>query len=387
MTNGLLTLTETQRAIRDAAAQFVAAEVSPFTTEWDRAEAMDHGIVAKLGDQGILGLMLPEEYGGVPADMQSYTLVMEELGRGDTAVRGIVSVSLGLVAKSIAAHGTAEQKERWLPELATGRGVGCFALTEPDTGSDAASLTTTARRDGDSWVINGSKIFITNGPWASVALTFARTSEKGITAFLVPCDADGFEVRSVTGKLGLRGQPTGALTYTDVRVPDAARIGEVDRGLKIALGALSRGRISVAGGAVGLGQAALDAAVTYSTQRLQFGRPIAGFQLVQDLLAESAVDVQTARMLTWHAARLVDDGLTPQEFSPAASMAKYHASEAAVRVANRCLQVFGGYGFIDEFPLQKLLRDARVLTLYEGTSQVQKLIIGRDLTGVDAMTS
>ncbi|MGW4829212.1 acyl-CoA dehydrogenase family protein [Amycolatopsis japonica] len=378
-------LTETQRDIRAMAARFVDDEIAPHAAEWDRAEQVDRGIVKRLGELGFLGLMVPETYGGVDADMLSYVLVTEELGRGDSAVRGIVSVSLGLVTKTIVTHGTDEQRAEWLPRLVSGEALGCFALTEPDTGSDAASVSTRATRDGGDWILDGGKMFITNGTWAQVALTFARTSERGLTAFLVPTDSPGLTAREIHGKLGLRGQATAELTFDGVRVPDSARLGEVDRGLGIALGALSRGRVSVAAGAVGLAQAAVDAAVRYSTERTQFGRPIASFQLVQELLAESAVDVRAARLLTHHVARIADSGVSPKDYATDASIAKYHASEAAVRVSNNCLQVFGGYGFIDEFPVGKYLRDARVLTLYEGTSQVQKLLIGRDLTGVNAM--
>ncbi|RSN46125.1 acyl-CoA dehydrogenase [Amycolatopsis sp. WAC 04197] len=378
-------LTETQRDIRAMAARFVDDEIAPHAAEWDRAEQVDRGIVKRLGELGFLGLMVPEVYGGVDSDMLSYVLVTEELGRGDSAVRGIVSVSLGLVTKTIVTHGTDEQRAQWLPRLVSGEALGCFALTEPGTGSDAASVSTRATRDGGDWILDGGKMFITNGTWAQVALTFARTSERGLTAFLVPTDSPGLTSREIHGKLGLRGQATAELTFDGVRVPDSARLGEVDRGLGIALGALSRGRVSVAAGAVGLAQAAVDAAVRYSTERTQFGRPIASFQLVQELLAESAVDVRAARLLTHHVARIADSGVSPKDYATDASIAKYHASEAAVRVSNNCLQVFGGYGFIDEFPVGKYLRDARVLTLYEGTSQVQKLLIGRDLTGVNAM--
>ncbi|KAA9166411.1 acyl-CoA dehydrogenase [Amycolatopsis acidicola] len=379
-------LTETQLDFRRMAAEFVDAEIVPHTRDWDRAESVDLGIVRRLGELGFLGLMLPEPYGGVDADMLSYILVTEELGRGDSAVRGIVSVSLGLVSKTIAAYGTEEQKREWLPRLVSGEALGCFGLTEPGTGSDAGSLTTRAKRDGGDWILNGSKMFITNGTWAKVALTFARTDEKGITAFLVPTDSPGFEATEIKGKLGLRGQATAELSFDGVRVPDSARLGEVGRGLGIALGALSRGRISVAAGSVGVAQAALDAATRYAKEREQFGKPIASFQLVQELLADAAVDVQSARLMTHHVARMADAGVTPKEYATDASAAKYLASETAVRVTNNCLQVFGGYGFIDEYPVGKYVRDARVLTLYEGTSQVQKLIIGRDLTGADALT-
>jgi len=377
-------LTETQRDIKAMAAEFVDTEIAPHARDWDRAEQVDAVVVKRLGELGFLGLTIPEEYGGVDADMLSCTLVTEELGRGDSSVRGIVSVSLGLVTKTIAAHGTEEQKQQWLPRLVSGEALGCFALTEPGTGSDAGALATRAVRDGGDWVINGSKMFITNGTWAKVALTFARTDE-GVTAFLVPTDTPGFSATEIHGKLGLRGQATAELAYDSVRVPDSARLGRAGKGMGIALGALSRGRISVAAGAVGVAQASLDAALRYSTDRTQFGKPIASFQLVQELLADSAVDVRASRLLTHQAARMADAGASPKEYATDASIAKYHASETAVRVSNNCLQVFGGYGFIDEYPVGKYVRDARVLTLYEGTSQVQKLIIGRALTGVDAM--
>jgi alkylation response protein AidB-like acyl-CoA dehydrogenase len=379
-------LTETQRDFRAMAADFVDAEIAPHAREWDRAERVDPGIVRRLGELGFLGLTVPERYGGVDADLLSYVLVTEELGRGDSAVRGIVSVSLGLVTKTIAAHGTDAQRAEWIPRLVSGDALGCFALTEPGTGSDAGSLSTRATRDGGDWIIDGGKMFITNGTVADVALTFARTSEEGITAFLVPTSAPGLTATEIHGKLGLRGQATAELAYEGVRVPDSARLGETGRGLGIALGALSRGRISVAAGAVGLAQGALDAAVRYATEREQFGRPVASFQLVQELLADSEVDIRASRLLTRQVAAMADAGVPPKEYATEASVAKYHASETAVRVSNNCLQTFGGYGFIDEYPAGKYLRDARVLTLYEGTSQVQKLIIGRALTGVDAMT-
>lgn len=378
-------LTDTQRDIRAMAADFVDTEIAPHARAWDRAESVDRGIVKRLGDLGFLGLTIAEEYGGTPADMLSYVLATEELGRGDSSVRGIVSVSLGLVTKTIAAHGTAEQKSAWLPQLVSGNALGCFALTEPGTGSDAGSLATRAVRDGGDWLISGTKMFITNGTWAKVALTFARTGDDGITAFLVPTDSPGLTASEVHGKLGLRGQATAELVYDAVRVPDTARLGDVGRGLGIAMAALTRGRVSVAAGAVGVAQASVDAAVRYATERTQFGKPIASFQLVQELLADSEVDVRASRLLTHQVARMVDAGMAPKEFATDASIAKYHAGETAVRVTNNCLQVFGGYGYIDEYPLGKYLRDARVLTLYEGTSQIQKLIIGRALTGVNAL--
>jgi alkylation response protein AidB-like acyl-CoA dehydrogenase len=379
-----LELSEEQAAVKALAREFVARDVAPHAVAWDRAESVDRGIVKKLGDIGFLGLTIPEEYGGSGGDHLAYCLVTEELGRGDSSVRGIVSVSLGLVAKSIAQWGDEAQKRQWLPRLTAGEALGCFGLTEPGTGSDAANLTTRAVREGDGYVISGSKMFITNGTWADVMLVFARTGgegHRGVSAFLVPTDAPGVIRREVHGKLGLRGQATAEIVLGGVRVPAAAMLGPEGKGFSVAMSALAKGRMSVAAGCVGIAQACLDAAVSYAGEREQFGAPIAGRQLVQELLADIAVDVDAARMLTWRVADLVDRGLP---FATESSVAKLYASEAAVRCANNALQVFGGYGYIDEFPVGKLLRDARVMTLYEGTSQIHKLLIGRALTGVSA---
>ncbi|MEU9127204.1 acyl-CoA dehydrogenase family protein [Kitasatospora sp. NPDC048540] len=379
-----LELSDEQTAVRELAAAFTDREVAPYAAEWDRAESVDRAVVGKLAKLGFLGLTIPEEYGGSGGDHLSYCLVLEELGRGDSAVRGIVSVSLGLVAKSVNAYGTEEQKRHWLPRLTSGEALGCFALTEPGTGSDAANLTTRAVRDGDHWLISGAKMFITNGTWAEVALVFARTGEpghRGVTAFLVPTDLPGFGRTLIHGKLGLRGQATAELSFDAVRVPDSARLGAEGKGFSVAMAALAKGRMSVAAGCVGIARACLDAAVGYAKEREQFGRPIAGHQLVQELISDIAVDVDAARLLTWRVADHIERGLP---FATESSVAKLFASEAAVRAANNALQVFGGYGFIDEYPVGKLLRDARVMTLYEGTSQIHKLLIGRALTGVSA---
>jgi alkylation response protein AidB-like acyl-CoA dehydrogenase len=381
-----LELSQEQTAVRRLAAEFCDREVAPYAAAWDRAESVDRGIVKKLGALGFLGLTVPEEYGGSAGDHLAYCLVTEELGRGDSAVRGIVSVSLGLVAKSIAAWGSEEQKHEWLPRLCSGEAVGSFALTEPGTGSDAGNLTTRAVRDGGDYVISGTKMFITNGTWADVVLLFARTDpgtpgHKGVSAFLVPADSPGLTRRAVHGKLGLRGQATAELVLDGVRVPDSAMIAPEGKGFSVAMSALAKGRMSVAAGCVGIAQAALDAAVRYAGEREQFGKPIAGHQLVQELIADIAVDVAAARLLTWRVADLIDRGLP---FATESSVAKLYASEAAVRSANNALQVFGGYGYVDEYPVGKLVRDARVMTLYEGTSQIQKLLIGRSLTGVSA---
>jgi len=379
-----LALSEEQAALRELARDFVDREIAPHVRDWDLAEQVDRSIVGKLGEVGFLGLTVPEEYGGSGGDHLSYCLMMEEIGRGDSAIRGIVSVSLGLVGKTILSFGTEEQKREWLPRLCSGASLSCFGLTEPDTGSDAGNLSTKAVRDGSDWVLSGSKMFITNGTWADLALVFARTGEagpRGVTAFLVPTDSAGFEHREIKGKLGLRGQSTGELIFDGVRVPDTARLGDEGQGFKVAMAALDKGRMSVAAGCVGLARAALEAATRYAGERHQFGKPIAGFQLVQQMLADMAVGTDAARLLVWRVADLIDRG---QPFRTEASMAKLHASENAVSAANLAIQVYGGYGYLDEYPVAKILRDARVMTLYEGTSQVQKLLIGRALTGLNA---
>jgi alkylation response protein AidB-like acyl-CoA dehydrogenase len=379
-------LTDEQDLIRSSAREFAVRELAPHTRDWDRAEEIDRALVPKLADAGYLGAGWDEEYGGSGLDTLSYAIVVEEIGKVDSSVRGIVSVNVGLVGKTIVRFGTEEQKQVWLPKLASGDALGCYALTEPGCGSDAAALTTRAERDGNEWLLTGSKTFITLGTWASVALVFARTGAegpRGITCFLVPTDSDGFSSHPIKGKLGLRAQDTAELSLDAVRVPDANRLGDLDAGFRVAMSALDVGRISLAAGCVGIAQGCLDAAVQYSRERRAFGRPIAGFQLVQELLADIAVETEAARLLAWRAASLADAHV---KHTLESSVAKLYASEVAVRAANSAVQVFGGYGYVDEYPVGKYLRDARVTTLYEGTSQIQKLIIGRALTGESAFT-
>jgi len=377
-------LTAEQELIRSTARDFADHELAPHVREWDRAEAIDRDVVGKLAETGFLAASLPEAYGGTGMDTVSYCLVVEEIGRVDSNVRGIVSVTNGLVGKTVAKWGTDEQRARHLPGLASGEALGCYALTEPGAGSDPGSIETRAERDGGDWLLSGQKIFITLGTWASFALVFARTGEggaRGITCFLVPTDAPGFESRPIHGKLGLRAQDTGELFLDGVRVPDANRLGEVGQGFKVAMSALDHGRISLGAGCVGIAQGCLDASIAYAKERRQFGRAIATFQLVQELIADMAVEVEAARLLVWRAAAASDAG---RPHTAESSFAKYFASEVSVRAANAAVQVHGGYGYVDEYPVGKYLRDARVTTLYEGTSQVQKLIIGRALTGENA---
>ena len=377
-------LTPEQELIQGSAREFCELEIVPHVRDWDRAEALDREIVVKLAAAGYLGATIAEDYGGMGLDTVSYCLLMEELGRADSSVRGIVSVNLGLVGKTIAKWGTDEQKREWLPRLASGSALGCYALTEPGSGSDPASLVTRAERDGGDWVLSGSKIFITLGSWAGVALVFARSGgegARGLTCFLVPTGSAGFSASPIKGKLGLRAQDTAEVFLDGVRIPDSNRLGAEGDGFKVAMSALDNGRISLAAGCVGIAQGCLDACVEYARERQQFGKAIASFQLVQELLADMSVELEAARLLTWRAALLADSG---QRHTLESSVAKYYASEVSVRAANAAVQVHGGYGYVDEYPVGKYLRDARVTTLYEGTSQIQKLIIGRALTGESA---
>jgi len=379
-------LTPEQELIRASAREFCEREIVPHSRDWDRAEELDRGLVPKLAAAGYLGATIAEEYGGMGLDTVSYCLLMEELGRADSSVRGIVSVNLGLVGKTIAKWGTDKQKREWLPQLASGDALGCYALTEPGSGSDPASLVTRAKRDGDDWVLNGAKLFITLGSWAGLALVFARSGgegARGLTCFLVATDTAGFAASPIKGKLGLRAQDTAEVFLDDVRVPDSSRLGAEGDGFKVAMSALDNGRISLAAGCVGITQGCLDACVGYAGERRQFGKAISSFQLVQELLADMSVELEAARLLTWRAALLADSG---ERHTLESSVAKYYASEVSVRAANAAVQVHGGYGYVDEYPVGKYLRDARVTTLYEGTSQIQKLIIGRALTGESAFT-
>jgi len=381
-----LSLTSDQEAVRKAVKEWVDDVVAPRALENDRKERFPQEALDGLKQTGFIGMTIPEEYGGGGGDPVSYVLMIEELGRGDANVRSIVSVHLGLVAGVIARMGTEEQKQRWLPQMAAGDVLACFGLTEPDHGSDAGNLSCTAvKQDDGSYRINSRKIFITNGTIAGLALVMARTGGpggKGVSAFLVPTDTPGFSANAIHGKLGLRSCDTAELVLDDVVVGPEALLGGVEgTGIKAALSALGDGRMSIAASCTGIIQACLDSMIEYTTQREQFGKKIAGHQLVQELIADTAVLLDAARLMTWRAAHLKARG---EDYALASSKAKLFATEASVTAANNCLQAYGGYGYIDEYPPGKYLRDARVTTLYEGTSQIQKLIIGRALTGVSA---
>jgi alkylation response protein AidB-like acyl-CoA dehydrogenase len=379
-------LTDEQRLVQETAREFADREIVPRARENDRNERFDLELVGRLAEVGFLGSIVSEEYGGRGIDYRTYALIVEEVGRGDSSARTVVSVQTSLVCTSIERWGSEAQKREWLPRLCSGDALGCFGLTEPGTGSDAANLATRATRTDAGWRLTGQKQWISLGNYAKVALVFAQTDpelrHRGLAAFLVPTDSPGFSSTAVHGKLGLRASDTAELFLDDVELPDSALLGEVGEGFKIAMSALDSGRLSVAAGCVGICQGCVDASVAYSIQREQFDRPIASFQLVQELIADMTVETEAARALVWRAAWLKDEG---RPNTTATSVAKLYATEASVRAANAAIQVHGGSGYVDEYPVERYLRDARVTTLYEGTSQIQKLIIGRAVTGVNAM--
>jgi alkylation response protein AidB-like acyl-CoA dehydrogenase len=381
-----LELTDEHRLIRETAREFADREIMPRARENDRNERFDLELVQKIADMGYLGAPVAEEYGGRALDYVGYGLVVEEIGRADSSARTVVSVQTSLVAGSIEQWGSEDQKRAILPRLCSGEWLGCFGLTEPGTGSDAASVATRAKKTDGGWVISGSKMFISLGNHAKVAMIFAQCDpekkHRGVACFLVPTDSEGFSSSEIHGKLGLRASDTAELVLDEVEVGDDALMGEVGDGFKIAMSALDRGRYSVAAGCVGIAQGCLNESIKYSKERQQFDRPVASFQLVQELIADMMVETDAARLLVWRAGHLKDTG---QPNTLETSIAKYYATETAVRCANAAIQVHGGYGYIDEYPVERYMRDARVTTLYEGTSQIQKLIIGRHATGINAL--
>jgi alkylation response protein AidB-like acyl-CoA dehydrogenase len=380
-------LSDEQRLVKQTAREFSDREVAPRATENARNRHFDLELVRKIADQGYLGAIVPREYGGAELDYVTYGILAEEIGRGCSAMRTVISVQTSLVCSTILRWGTEEQKRRYLPLLCSGEWLGCFGLTEPDTGSDAANQKTRAvRQDDGSWRINGSKMWISLGNHARLALIFAQTDpplrHKGVACFLVETDQPGFQPSEIHGKMGLHASDTAQIALDDVVAAPEAILGQVGDGFKVAMTALDSGRFSVAAGCVGLCEASLDASVRYATERTQFDRPIASFQLVQEMLADMKVRTDAARLLVYRAGTLKDAG---RPSTTETSIAKLYATEAACWCADRAIQVHGGSGYVDDHPVERYYRDARVTTLYEGTSQIQKLIIGRALTGINAL--
>ncbi len=380
-------LTDEQRLIRETARAFTDNEIVDRARENDRNERFDPELVQMIAAQGYLGAIVPRDYGGAGLDYLTYGVIVEEVGRGDSAMRTVISVQTSLVCSALLRWGTEEQKQRYLPKLCSGEWLGCFGLTEPDTGSDAANQKTRARRTDSGWVINGAKMWISLGNHAKLAMIFAQTDpekgHRGLACFLVETEGnDGYTPQEIHHKMGLRASDTASISLSDCEVSEDAMLGEVGDGFKIAMTSLDSGRYSVAAGCVGICQGCVEESVKYAKERVQFGRPIASFQLVQAMLAEMKVETDAARMLVYRAGWLKDSG---QPSTTETSIAKLYATEAAVKCANTAIQVHGGSGYVDDHPVERYFRDVRVTTLYEGTSQIQKLIIGRSLTGINAL--
>ena len=375
-------LTETQRQLRDAVRAFAKARIEPVAAENDRAGRYPRDILAGLGELGALGVFVPETYGGAGFDHVSYALAVEEVSAACAATGACYSAHTSLVCWPILDAGTEEQRRRYLPKLARGEWLGSFALSEPGVGSDAAGLSTTARRDGDGFVINGAKNFITNGSHAGLAIVFATLDaskgNKGVAAFLVETATPGWEVLRIEEKMGLHAAHTAQLAFTDLRVPREALLGGEGNGFKLAMRTLDGGRIGIAAQAVGIARAALEAAVAYAGERRAFGQSLADFQGTQWKLADMATAVEAARLLTLRAATLKDQG---RPYTKEASMAKLFASEAAMSIATQAVQIHGGYGYTREFAVERYFRDAKATEIYEGSSEIQRLVIAGQLLG------
>lgn len=375
----LTTLTEQERMFQEAVRDFATAEIAPRAIEMDEAQQMDADLIPQLFELGLMGIEIPETYGGTGADFFTSVLVVEELSKADPAVGVLVDVQNTLVINALLRWGTEEQKARFFPRMTTDL-VGAYALSEAGSGSDAFALTCRAARDGDDWVINGQKLWITNGNEAGLFIVFANVNPddgyRGITAFLVERGAEGFTVGKKENKLGIRASSTTELVFENVRVPAENVLGEVGKGYKTAIETLNEGRIGIGAQMIGLAQGALDHTVRYVQEREQFGRAIGSFQGVQFQIAEMATEIEAARLLVYNAARLKDAG---EPFVGQAAMAKLYASEVAQKVASRCIDLYGGYGFTKEYPVEKLYRDAKIGTIYEGTSNMQKQTIAKML--------
>jgi butyryl-CoA dehydrogenase len=379
-------LSDEQQLIRQTAREFTDREIVERSKQNARNHHFDVDLVKKIADQGYLGAIVPREYGGAGLGYLDYGLVVEEIGRGDSSVRTVISVQTSLVCSAILKWGTEEQKQHYLPKLCSGEWLGCFGLTEPDTGSDAAKQRTRAKKTENGWVINGAKMWISMGNYAKLALIFAQTDpekgHRGLACFLVDTDQPGYQASTIEHKMGLHASDTASISLEDVEATDEQMLGEIGDGFKVAMSALDSGRYSVAAGCVGICQGCVEESVKYAKEREQFGKPIASFQLVQAMIADMVLKTDASRMLVWRAGFLKDKG-RPNTLET--SVAKLHATEAAVECSNTAIQVHGGAGYVDDHPVERYFRDVRVTTLYEGTSQIQKLIIGRAMTGINAL--
>ncbi len=375
-------LTQEQEMIRDSMRAFAQERLAPFATERDRTHAFPAQALKELGELGALGMVVPEEWGGAGMDYMSLVLAIEEIAAGEGATSTIVSVQNSLACGITLKYGSVQQKETWLKPLASGKKLGCFCLTEPHVGSDASALRTRAERDGDEWVINGVKQFITTGKHAEVAIVFAVTDKnagkKGISCFLVPTATPGYIVARLEEKMGQNASDTAQIIFENCRVPASAMMGGEGEGYKIALSNLEAGRIGIAAQAVGMARAAFEAAVKYAKERETFGKPIVEHQAVAFRLADMATQVDAARLMVWRAAMLKDAG---QPCLKEASMAKMFASEMAEKVCSDAIQIHGGYGYVSDFPVERIYRDVRVCQIYEGANDIQRLVIGRAITG------
>ena len=375
-------LTQEQELIRDSMRAFAQERLAPFAAEWDRNHTFPREALNELAELGALGMVVPEEWGGAGMDYMSLVLTLEEIAAGDGATSTIVSVQNSLPCGILNRFGNDAQKEAWLKPLARGEKLGCFCHTEPHVGSDASAIRTTAVRDGNEWVLNGVKQFITTGKHADVAIVFAVTDKsagkKGISAFIVDTATPGYVVARVEDKLGQRASDTAQIVFEDCQVPADSLLGSEGGGYRIALANLEAGRIGIAAQCLGMARAALEAAVKYAQERESFGKPIFEHQAVNFRLADMATQLEAARQLVWHAASLKDAG---RPCLKEASMAKLFASEMAERVCSDAIQVHGGYGYVTDFPVERIYRDVRVCQIYEGASDIQKLVIGRALAG------
>ncbi|MCA9729458.1 MAG: acyl-CoA dehydrogenase [Candidatus Eisenbacteria bacterium] len=373
-------LTEEQEMIREAAREFAEKDLVPHAPEWDRNREFPRSAVTKLGELGFLGMMVDPQWDGAGLDSISYVLAMEEISRGCASTGVIMSVNNSLVCDPLERFGTDQQREIYLKPLAAGKRLGSYCLTEPQAGSDAGATKTTAVKDGDEWIINGVKIFVTNGAFADTFIVYAVTDPgkktRGISAFLVEKERDGFSVGTREKTMGIRGSCTSELIFDNVRVPDYALLGELNKGFKVAMITLNGGRIGIASQALGIAQAAYERSLEYAQTRKQFDVPIGTFQAIQWKLADMATKIQAARLLTWEAAHLKDLG---QDYSVMAARAKLLASRVAVEVADEAVQLHGGYGYVEEFHVERHYRDAKITELYEGTSEIQRVVISRAL--------